>query len=222
MCGRFSIFIPLPDLIKYFRLEKWLEYEDRYNVAPSQSVPVVRQSEESRTLAMLHWGLIPHWAKDKSIGYKMINARAETVDTKPSFRTPFHQRRCVVPASGFYEWKKSGTEKQPYYIFRQDRRPMALAGLWDRWENPEKPGEVVESCTIITTEANDQVALLHNRMPAILEREDVDLWLGDHQRSEELLGLLRPAADGVVDLYPVSTYVNKPGHEGKKCIEAKG
>ena len=168
---------------------------------------------------MLHWGLVPHWAKDKKIGYKMINARAETLAAKPSFRHPFYSQRCIIPASGFYEWKKGEKAKQPYYIFRRDRVPMALAGLWEHWENPAKPGEVVESCAIITTESNDLVAQLHDRMPAILEREEIDAWFSPHQHSKDLLALLRPAAEGVLDLYPVSGYVNKPVNEGEECIK---
>ena len=208
-------------MIDYFSLSRWLEYENRYNIAPSQDIPVIRQEGDERSLSMLHWGLIPHWAKDKKIGYKMMNARAETLAAKPSFRHPFYSQRCIIPASGFFEWKKTDKSKQPYYIFRKDGSPMALAGLWDRWENPEKPGEVVESCTIITTEANDLVAQLHNRMPAILEREEIDAWFSPHQHSKDLLALLRPAVEGVLDLYPVSGYVNKPGNEGEECIKKK-
>ena len=154
---------------------------------------MIRQQDNERTLSMLHWGLVPHWAKDKKIGYKMINARAETVASKPSFREPFHSHRCIIPASGFFEWKKAEKAKLPYYIFRKDGAPMALAGLWDRWVNPGNPGEVLESCTIITTESNDLVAQLHNRMPAILEQADIDAWFSPHQHYERFA---RPAAAG--------------------------
>jgi len=172
-------------------------------------------------LTMMHWGLVPHWAKDVKIGYRMINARAETLAAKPSFREPFQHRRCIVPASGFYEWKKGAGRRQPYYIQRRDGAPLALAGLWERWENPAQPGEVMESCTIVTTEANRLVAPLHNRMPAILEREEIDAWFSHHQHAKDLHALLRSAAEGVLALYPVSEYVNKPGNEGEACVRPK-
>ena len=221
MCGRFANNISPDELLSYFGLDKQaLLLEARYNIAPSQDVAVIRLQEGKRTLSFLRWGLVPHWAKDVKIGYKMINARAETLASKPSFRSAFRTRRCIIPASGFYEWKKSGASKQPYYIYRKDGAPMALAGLWEQWEDPEKPGEVVESCTIITTEANAQVAELHNRMPAMLEREDFGLWLDSEQQSpKDLLPLLRPAREGILVLRPVSGYVNKPGNEGEDAIK---
>lgn len=218
MCGRFSLTIPLPDLIAYFRLAKWLDYEERYNIAPSQDIPVVRQAGDGRELVLLRWGLVPHWARDARIGDKLINARAETLAAKPSLREPFHQRRCIIPASGFYEWQKGATARQPYFIFRRDGAPLALAGLWERWSNPDRPGRVLESCTIVTTAANAQVAPLHDRMPAILEGEELEAWFSHHRHTRDLLALLRPAADDVLDLYPVSTYVNRPGNEGKECV----
>jgi putative SOS response-associated peptidase YedK len=218
MCGRFSLSIPIPDLIRYFRLSKWLEYEKRYNIAPSQEIAVIRQTGDERELSMVHWGLVPHWAKDAKIGYKMINARAETLAAKPPFRDPFQHRRCIIPASGFYEWKKGARGREPYYLFRRDGAPLALAGLWERWENPANPGEGMESCVIVTTTANRVVAPLHHRMPAILEREEIDAWFSHHQHTKDLLALLRPAAEGVLDLYPVSEFVNRPGNEGEECV----
>lgn len=217
MCGRFSNHIPITTLIEYFQLSRWLESDARYNIAPSQDIPVIRQSGDERELALLRWGLVPHWAKEAKIGYKMINARAETLASKPSFREPFHQRRCIIPASGFYEWQKDARGRQPYYLHRRDGDPLALAGLWERWEDPAKPGAVLESCTIITTGANALVAPLHNRMPAILERAEFAAWFSHHQHTRDLLALLRPAAEGVLARYPVSEYVNKPGNEGKEC-----
>jgi len=169
----------------------------------------------------MHWGLVPHWAKDAKIGHKMINARAETLAAKPSFREPFHHRRCIIPASGFYEWKKGAKAREPYYVSRKDGAPMALAGLWERWENPAQPGEVMESCTIITTEANELLAPLHSRMPAILERENIDAWFSHHQHTRDLLALLRPAAESVLELYPVADFVNRPGNEGEECVRPK-
>ena len=206
-------------MTEYFDLADEIPLEARYNIAPSQEVAVIRQQEGRRTLSFLRWGLVPHWAKDVKIGYKMINARAETLASKPSFRAAFRTRRCIIPARGFYEWKKAGKTKQPFYICRKEGAPMALAGLWERWENPEKPGEVVESCTIITTGANALLGQLHNRMPVILERGDFGLWLDpDRQSPKDLLPLLRPAGDGILELRPVSGYVNKPGNEGEECV----
>jgi len=218
MCGRFSLDTPNPEIIAYFHLSRWLEYEKRYNIAPSQQIPVIRQVGDERELTLMRWGLVPHWAKDESIGHKMINARAETLAEKPSFREPFHQRRCIIPASGFYEWKKGETAREAFYLYRSDGAPLALAGLWEHWKNPAKPGELLETCTIVTTEANTTVAPLHTRMPVILEPDDFDAWFSHHQHSKDLLALLRPAAQGVLDLYPVSDYVNSPAHEGEQCI----
>ena len=222
MCGRFSNNIPIEDLIAYFGLSRGFPLEERYNLAPSQDVAMIRQQGAERSITLARWGLVPHWAREVQIGYKMINARAETVESRPSFRDAFRRQRCIIPASGFYEWKKAGKDRQPYYIFRKDGAPLALAGLWDRWENPEHPGEVVVSCTIITTEANGLVAQLHNRMPALLEPATFDAWFDPHQGEKDLHGLLRPAAEGVLDLYPVSGYVNKPGNEGAECIKPEG
>ncbi|AMV71270.1 SOS response-associated peptidase [Desulfuromonas carbonis] len=218
MCGRLSNHLPIPDLVDYFQLTKWLDFENRYNIAPSQKIPAIRQNEDQRELFLLHWGLVPHWAKDVKIGYRMINARAETLTEKPSFREPFHKRRCIIPASGFYEWQQGAKTRQPYYLFRQDHAPLALAGLWERWENPATPGVVLESCTIITTAANALMAALHQRMPAILEPEEFGAWLDPRQQGADLLPLLRPAAAGVLACFPVSTYVNKPGNEGADCV----
>ncbi len=220
MCGRFTLTTSPKDLAEYFDVPEQLPFELRYNIAPSQDVAVIREQDDERQLAMLRWGLVPHWSKDVKIGYKMINARAETVASKPAFRAALRARRCIIPASGFFEWLKKDKTKQPYYLFRKDGHPMALAGLWERWENPDKPGEIIESCTIITTESNSLVAKLHNRMPAILEPDSFAPWLDPQQQNPtDLLPLLHPASEDVLDLYPVSDYVNKPANEGKECID---
>jgi putative SOS response-associated peptidase YedK len=219
MCGRFSLHIPMTELIEYLRLAGGISFDRRYNIAPSETIPVIRREGGERRLGLARWGLVPHWAKDAKIGYRMINARAETVASKPSFRGPFHRQRCIVPASGFYEWRQTDRTRCPYHIFRADGNPLALAGLWDRWENPDDPAEVVISCTIITTEASQPVAKLHDRMPAILEPEEFDSWLDPDRSRRDLLALLHPAAEVVLDFHPVSDYVNKPGHEGEECIE---
>lgn len=217
MCGRFALDIATSDTVAYFHLSGWLEYEKRYNIAPSQQIPVIRQLGDQRELTLMRWGLVPHWAKDELIGHKLINARAETLAEKPSFREPFHQRRCIIPASGFYEWEKGATAREAWYLFRADGTPLALAGLWEHWK--DATGAILKTCTIITTKANATVAPLHNRMPAILEPGELDAWFSHHQHSKDLLTLLRPAADDVLDLYPVSDYVNSPKNQGEQCVQ---
>jgi len=223
MCGRFSPRIPIPDRIKYFRLSKWLEYERRHKSALSQDIAVIRQTGDERLLTMMHWGLMPHWAEDVKIGDKVINARAETLAAKPAaFREPLHHRRCIIPASGFYEGKNVTGTRQPYFILRKDGAPLALAGLWERSENPAQPGEMLESGAIVTTSANALVAPLRHRMPAILEQQEIDAWFSHHQHTRDLLALLRPSAEEVLEFNPVSEYVNKPGNEGGGMRAAEG
>lgn len=213
--------IKMNDLLDYFQLSGAPPaISPRYNIAPSQKVAAVRVETGARHLAMLRWGLIPHWADDPKIGYKMINARGETVHRLPSFRAPFRKRRCIIPAGGFFEWLQKGKEKQPFYIYRQDGAPLALAGLWERWHSEEE-GRDVESCAIITTSANTLVGRLHNRMPVILEPDNFKLWLDPEEESPEKLSpLLRPSEEDVLEMYPVSSYVNKPQNEGAECIES--
>lgn len=196
--------------------------EPRYNIAPSQEVAAVRVEEGQRRLIGLRWGLIPFWAAEPKIGYKMINARSETAHKTPAFRAAFRGRRCIIVASGFFEWDHHSSTRQPYYIHRVDGKPMAFAGLWEHWE--EKEGKaVIESCTILTTDAGGPVARLHDRMPVILEPEDFDHWLDpEEHRVERLRELLQPAAPGVLTMYPVSTFVNKATNEEAKCIEPLG
>lgn len=215
--------IKFDDLLEYFRIsESPPAVSIRYNIAPSQEVAAVRVEEGARHLVMLRWGLIPHWADDPKIGYKMINARGETVHRLPSFRAAFRKRRCIIPAGGFFEWLQKGKEKQPFYIIRQDSAPLALAGLWERWHSEEE-GRDVESCAIITTGANTLVGRLHNRMPVILEPDEFRLWLDPEEAApEKLLPLLHPAEEDVLEMYPVSSFVNKPQNEGEKCIEPVG
>ncbi|NLC70343.1 MAG: SOS response-associated peptidase [Desulfuromonadaceae bacterium] len=222
MCGRYFLILTLDDLIEIFGVEKNGFLEPRYNIAPSQSVPAIRQEETGRRLVMLRWGLIPPWAKDTKIGYRTINARSETAATLPSFRSAFRQRRCLIPALGFFEWDKQSGSRQPYQIRRRDDRPMAFAGLWERWQNPQDQA-VIESCTILTTKANEEVSRIHDRMPVILEPSGFSLWLDpDEHRPEKLQPLLRPVEDGQLALKPVSTYVNSPRNEGEKCLEPVG
>ncbi len=177
MCGRFLLTAVGKDLARRFGLPEEPELKPRSNIAPTQMVAVIRAEPDTleRRLDMLKWGLIPFWAKDSSIGSRMINARSETVAEKPSFRAAFKRRRCIIPADGFYEWTKEGRKKQPYLISMADGNPFAMAGLWEHREGTE--GNVIESCTILTTGANEAVRELHDRIPVILQPDDYDAWL---------------------------------------------
>ncbi len=219
MCGRFSLTLTLRDLREYFHLDNEVSLAPRYNIAPSQNVAAIRTEDGKRVLRELHWGLIPFWAKDRKIGYRTINARAEIAHKSPFFRAAFRSRRCLVPADGFYEWDKAGGSRQPYFIHMADNKPMAFAGLWERWQDKAQD-TVIESRTILTTDASDFMARLHNRMPGILQPGDFDLWLDPQvQQVEQLRPLLKPADSGILAMYPVSRYVNKATHEGAQCLE---
>lgn len=218
MCGRFVLKTPVVSLRETMHFDNTPACKARYNIAPSQEVLVVRQIAGRREAQMMRWGLIPHWAKDPSIGYRMINARAETVAEKPAFRTALKDRRCIIMADGFYEWAKKGQVKQPYYIGGTDKKPFGFAGLWDRWQPPE--GEPIESCTIITTNSNQVIAPFHDRMPVILDPKDYDLWLDPAIREpERLLPLLKQYPAKKMEAYPVSKVVNSPSHESPDCIK---
>jgi putative SOS response-associated peptidase YedK len=218
MCGRFTLRTRAGQIAEEFKLAAVPDLPLRYNIAPTQRVATVRQvGSGDRQLDLLHWGLIPAWADDPKIGNRMINARADGVATKPSFRSAFKQRRCLVVADGFYEWQKTGAHKQPFYVRRPDGRPFAFAGLWEHWRRSEL---AIDSCTIITTDANELMRPVHDRMPVILQPEDYDLWLDPGvQAREKLEPLLRPAAEGLLEAYPVSTLVNRPGNDVAECIE---
>lgn len=223
MCGRFTLRTPTPVLIQQFQLGLFAPLPPRYNIAPTQPIAVVRQlgPGEPRQLDTLRWGLIPSWAKDPAIGNRMINARAETVAEKPAYRAAFRQRRCLVLADGFYEWQKSPAGKQPYYIRLADDRPFAFAGLWERWQDKTlKDAPIIESCTVITTDANRLVQPIHDRMPAILAPEDYAHWLDPHvAAAEQLTPLLRPYPAEEMTTYPVSPLVNRPTSDSPECIK---
>lgn len=226
MCGRYSITTPVEGLRQIFLFEEMPNLAPRYNVAPTQEVPVVRLESDrdggaGRHLRMLRWGLIPSWAKDKKIAYKTINARAETVAEKPSFRSAFRKRRCLILADGFYEWRKEGETKQPYRIVLADRSPFVMAGLWESWRDPEDKS-LVESCTIIVTEANAYLSRLHHRMPVILAPEDHEAWLDPGAGGAALQALLKPFEAAPMVAFPVSTHVNKPANDDAACVEAVG
>jgi putative SOS response-associated peptidase YedK len=220
MCGRFVLMTPARSLARHFELAEEPELEPRYNIAPTQLVAVIRWEPDSaqRELILQRWGLIPSWAKDPSIAAKLINARAETVAQKPAFKAAFRRRRCLVPADGFYEWRNLSRDKQPYYFGMASREPLAFAGLWERWKNPE--GELIESCTIITTVANELLAPIHDRMPAIVKREDYATWLDPGVEDQNrLTSLLGPYPAKEMTGFPVSQGVNRSNVEGPDLVE---
>jgi putative SOS response-associated peptidase YedK len=216
MCGRFLLNSPLVELQRAFRFPERPNLGPRYNVAPTQTIPIIRrrQDGEVRELALMRWGLVPFWAKDLSIGSKMINARAEGIESKSAFRAAFTARRCLVPADGFYEWQKVEGGKQPMLIRLRSSELFAFAGLWETWRGPEGP---VETCTIVTTEPNAVTASIHNRMPVILSPTDYDRWLDPSQPGAQ--ELLRPCPDDWLEAYPVSTRVNTPRNDAADLIE---
>jgi putative SOS response-associated peptidase YedK len=218
MCGRYTLRTPVDSLVETFEIEEYpSSITPNYNIAPTQEVAAVVEEEDKRKLEMLHWGLIPSWAKDPAIGNKMINARAETVSEKPSFRSAFKKRRCLILADGFYEWKKTDDGKQPYHVKMEDGSPFAFAGLWESWG---KNGEEIHSCTIITTEANDLMSEIHHRMPVILPPEDYAMWLDpDFDEKEPLTTLLKPYPADAMEAYPVSRKVNKPSNNEPSVLE---
>jgi len=217
MCGRYSFSQPKDIRERFGLVQLEFEFGPRYNIAPSQEIPVVIHQNGGNRLVMLRWGLIPYWAKDESIGNKLINARAETLEEKPSFRKSFEQRRCLVLADGFYEWKKEGRVKKPYRITLQDGKPFAFAGLWDTWLAPT--GETVNSCAIITTTHNKLIEPIHNRMPVILPKDMESLWLDvSVPPSREVKGLLTPFPAEEMVAYEVSPLVNSPRNEGHECM----
>jgi len=220
MCGRFALYNKAEVIENHFRIRLPAIFSPRYNIAPAQQVLTitVANAGSSRLAVYRRWGLIPGWAKDMKIGYKMINARAESIADKPAFRAAFKRRRCLIPASGFYEWSRAETAKQPYFVRLRDGDVLAFAGLWESWTGPED-GQTVESCTIITTDANRPVGEIHNRMPAIVAPEMYDRWLDPESERDRLLGLLQPFADYKTIVSPVGTVVNNPRNDSPACID---
>ena len=221
MCGRYSFTTPPEAMRRVFDIKGLLpNLAARYNIAPTQDAPVVRQTKEGegRELAMLRWGLVPSWSQGPDSGYSMINARAETVATKPAFRSAFRLRRCLVPADGFYEWRKLAGRKQPYRITLKDDAPFAFAGLWEHWRGPDC--YVIQSFTIVVTEANELLRPIHDRMPVILDPADYALWLGEKAESSKGVGaLLRPFPADAMVAYPVSKRVSNPRNDDPQCVE---
>ena len=216
MCGRYLITTPVEAIRQIFEVHEWPNLAPRYNVAPTQSVPIIRRGDGGRELVTVRWGLVPFWAKDLKIGARMINAKAETVAEKPAFRDGYKRRRCLVLADGFYEWKKIDGGKQPYLIRLKAAQPFAFAGLWADWTD-KGSGERVETCTIITTEPNALTATIHNRMPAILAPEAYDLWLDpDAVDGRTLLG---PYPAEAMEAFPVSPRVGNVKNDDPTLID---
>ena len=219
MCGRFTLFEADKILSKEFGVSGVLPLSPRYNIAPSQPIAAVRtpHTGAGRELALLRWGLIPSWSKDPAIGNRLINARAETVQEEPSFRNAFRRHRCLIPTNGFYEWQRRERGKQPYFVRMRDGRVFAFAGLWDRWESPDK--DVIETCTILTTAANTVLAPIHGRMPVILPQAEYARWLDPALKDPDALSpLLVPFPPEEMLAIPVSPRVNAPSTDDEKCI----
>lgn len=226
MCGRFTLQTNAQTLAKLFDGLNVIEFKPRYNIAPTQTILALRAAKDNhadREFVWLRWGLVPAWAKELKIGASMINARSETVATKPSFRSAFKRRRCLILADGFYEWKKRKGGKQPFLISRCDQQPFCLAGLWESWTDPAvgdvSNNPVVETCTILTTTPNELLSTVHDRMPVVLSDEAQQIWLDQEQTEPGLLeSLLVPAPAKDWKLFPVSTAVNRATHDQPDCI----
>jgi len=221
MCGRFRLGKGREALKKYFGAHNDLDWDPRYNIAPTQDIATVRQDprEPQRVVSLMRWGLVPAWAKDSKSAARMINARCETAADLPAFRDALRSRRCLIPADGFYEWQKLGKSRQPYCFSRHDGGIFAFAGLWERWKTPE--GSVLETCSILTTAANDLVREVHDRMPVILPPDAYDLWLDPaFNQRDAVLDLLKPLPSDALKKYPVSSGVNDVNNDGPNCCVA--
>ncbi len=218
MCGRYTLYSHEDDLATLFEVETY-PLTPRYNIAPTSTVPVIRQrSDGSRVMEEMRWGLLPHWVKDpKDFRSNLFNARAESAADKPSFRDPMRSQRCLVPASGFYEWRTEGGAKQPYYVYRTDGQPLAFAGLWAVNRNGKAP---IVSCTILTTDANVEMRELHDRMPVVLEKGEWGRWLDVEEKDPTRLeDLLDPADAGVLTMHPVDRSVGSPRFDSPACVQ---
>ncbi len=224
MCGRFALRAPLHQLIDQFLLSPSpdLATQPRFNIAPTQPVMAIRQrsTNEHRELAAFHWGLIPSWSRDASSGQRLINARSETVASKPSFREAFRQQRCAILTDGYFEWQREGRRKQPYFFHRTDHQPFAFAGLWECWNDPRN-GTRIESTTILTMEADETTRPIHHRMPVILDEKLLAPWLDPGTNDVQVLqSLLSENTPGLIVADRVRTRVNNPRHDDAACLEA--
>jgi putative SOS response-associated peptidase YedK len=218
MCGRFAFYSPVEAAAALFGVDASLDIKPRYNIAPTQDIAAIRNDKDGeRELVMLRWGLVPFWAKDPSIGNRMINARAETVAEKPSYRNAYKHRRCLVLADGFYEWQRQGETKTPFFICLESGQPFALAGLWENWTDKET-GESLQTTTLITTDANEFMAQLHHRMPVILEADTATDWLaGSNELLDDVAAITPP-----LQAWPVDRRVNNARNEGEDLVSAAG
>ena len=217
VCGRFTLRSPAETIASLFDGLIVPELEPRFNIAPTQSVTCVRSLEGQPVIGPLRWGFVPFWAKDPGVGATLINARAETVASKPSFSESLKRRRCLVIADGFYEWKKIGRKKFPFYVTRADSKPFCMAGLWDRWQQGEQS---METCSIITTEANVAMQSLHDRMPLILDPEDYPSWLDPNLDGDKTLQQqLRRGIEEAFEIQEVSRFVNRVSNDTPACVE---
>jgi len=217
MCGRFAVIKKFQEIAAYYDARPFggEEWKESYNICPTQMIPVLVEEPDGRELRLMKWGLIPFWAKDKKIAVNTINARADTLKEKPAFRDSFKDRRCIIPASGFYEWQKLKTVKDPYY-FTPKEGLFSFAGLWSRWISPENTE--VESCSIVTTEANELIKPIHDRMPVMLGHNRWSAWMAKATKPNELQELLTPAPANQMQVVQVSAYVNKAKNAGAMCI----
>jgi len=219
MCGRFTRTTNLIDLAEEFGVaEVTADLDPSYNIAPTQQVAVILTDDDTKRLVQVRWGLVPSWAKDPGIGNKMINARAETITEKASFRNAFKKRRCLVVADGFYEWQRVGTSKRPMYIHLKNGKPFGFAGLYEFWKSPED--EQIVTCAIITTTPNQLMQPIHDRMPVIIPKADENRWLDPHATDQEaLIDMLKPYPADAMEAYPVSKRVNSPTNNSPECVK---
>lgn len=222
MCGRYKLTVPFREIVRLYNLTNSVNLPARYNIAPTQDVLVVIDDAETkqRRAEMMRWGLVPRWAKDVKIGYHLINAKAETVSTRPAYREAFKKRRCIIPADAFYEWQETGHSlKQPYTIAMKDRGVFGFAGLWESWTD-KASGEVIRSCTIITTEANELCAPIHNRMPVILDPADYAKWLGELPASNDALqAILKPFPAKRMECFKIGTRIGNVKYDEPSLVE---
>ncbi|HJP18319.1 MAG TPA: SOS response-associated peptidase [Nitrospinota bacterium] len=218
MCGRFSLNCNTSDIVKEFNVDKALaELKPSYNIAPSQMVAAII-NDGSNCLVQFKWGLIPSWAKDRAIGNKMINARGETLSEKPSFKNALKKNRCLIIADGFYEWKKEGKQKIPFYIRLKTKKPFGFAGLFDKWISPD--GKEIKSCAIVTTQSNKLLKPVHHRMPVIIPKDKEGLWLDPAiEDIKETLPILNSYSSDEMEYYEVSKTVNSPANNSPECIK---
>ncbi|MDA0347608.1 MAG: SOS response-associated peptidase [Verrucomicrobia bacterium] len=219
MCGRFSLTVPERFFSRAFVFKDIPEMQPNFNIPPGVDIWAVRNSDASnnKEIVKLRWGLVPFWAKDPTIGNRLINARSETLTEKPAFRSAFKSRRCLIPADGFFEWKRDGKNRIPYFIQRKEREPFAMAGLWEKWES--STGDRLESCTILTTAPNELMKGLHDRMPVMLDHDKMDIWLNLDSTIDHLLWLTTPYPAEDMEAFPVSNLVNSPKNKSPECLK---